>query len=93
VKYQPVSTKQFKKDLRRLEKSGAKFQKLEAVIGLLADGKTLGAEYRDHELKGELAGIRECHIAPDWLLLYKRDEGELVLLLIRTGTHAKMFGE
>lgn len=74
-------------------KSGLDLSKLDKVIDLLASGATLGTGYRDHELKGKLSGIRECHIESDWLLLYQRDEGRLVLLLIRTGTHAKMFKE
>jgi mRNA interferase YafQ len=93
VKYQLVPTKQFKKDVRRLKKAGADLRRLEKVINLLAEGKPLGPEFRDHELQGKLAGTRDCHIGPDWVLLYKRDEGQLLLLLIRTGTHSKMFGE
>jgi len=60
---------------------------LEDVIDLLAGGGILPAEYRDHPLKGNYKGYRECHIKDDWLLVYKRDKGILVLLLSRTGTH------
>ena len=86
-------SKAYRKDIRRLAKSGFYLEKLDTVIDLLASGKILGGAYRDHALKGKLVGIRECHIEPDWLLLYQLDEGQLVLLLVRTGTHAKMLHE
>jgi len=67
--------------------------KLERVIDALATGKRLEPKYHDHKLKGKLADIRECHIEPDWLLLYLHDHRQLVLLLIRTGTHSQLFHE
>ena len=92
MKYHLVPTKQFKKDVRRLERSRMDLQKLEKTIDLLKEGKTLGPEYRDHELKGKLSGTRECHIAPDWLLMYTKDHDKLILLLLRTGTHRDVLG-
>ncbi|PIR53189.1 type II toxin-antitoxin system mRNA interferase toxin, RelE/StbE family [Candidatus Peregrinibacteria bacterium CG10_big_fil_rev_8_21_14_0_10_49_10] len=86
-RYSGVATKQFKKDLRRLRQANADLTKLECVIDLLAAGKNLDDSYRDHPLKGNLKGKRECHISSDWLLLYEKDEEKLLLLLLRTGDH------
>jgi mRNA interferase YafQ len=72
-------------------KRGADIGKLETVVGLLAAGETLPPKYRDHALTGDMAGTRDCHITPDWLLLYRIEEGVLVLALTRTGTHADLF--
>lgn len=70
--YQPVYIKQFRKDIKRVEKSGNKdIEKLKAIIRLLLDGKQLAPFYRDHNLRGSYIGRRECHIEPDWLLVYK----------------------
>ena len=60
-------------------------------MGLLAEGRGLPAEYKDHALSGDYIGCRECHIAPDWLLVYEIIEGELLLYLTRTGTHSDLF--
>ncbi|MEI8230888.1 MAG: type II toxin-antitoxin system YafQ family toxin [Candidatus Peregrinibacteria bacterium] len=62
------------------------YQKLETAIDLLASGE-IPSEYRDHPLKGLFENARECHIAPDWLLMYTKDHEKLILLLLRTGTH------
>lgn len=78
-------TKQFKKDVRRAEKRGKDFTELKRVIEMLVNGEPLEERHRDHALVGEWVGMRDCHIEPDWLLLYQIDENELVL--IRTGTH------
>ena len=91
--YLIAESKQYRRDVRRLVKSGFDLRKLNRVIDALAQGKALGAAYRDHALQGKLTRIRECHVSADWLLLYQRDEGRLVLLLIGTGTHATMFGK
>ena len=90
--YKRVPTKQFRKDLRRAQKSGWDLTRLEAVINTLASGKVLGRNHNDHALKGQLSGTRECHIGPDWLLRYAKDEHQLILLLISTGTHRKVLG-
>ena len=91
-KYELRPTNQFKKDLRLAKKRGYKLNQLEAVIDLLAQGKTLEPKYRDHELIGDYIGFRECHIAPDWLLVYRIEENDLILLLMRTGTHVDVLG-
>lgn len=82
----------FKKDYKRVKKRGCDPKQLERVIGLLAAQKKLPARYRDHELTGNYRGCRECHLAPDWLLVYLIDQQELVLCLTRTGTHSDLFG-
>ena len=84
-------TKKFQRDLKLAQKRGYDISKLTAVIKKLSDGETLPAEYKDHLLKGEYNGCRECHIQPDWLLIYKINESELILYLTRTGTHSDVF--
>ncbi len=81
----------FKKDVKRLKKRGADFGELKTVIRMLQRGETLPPKYKDHPLKGEYKGCRDCHLAFDWVLIYAifEDEGELAL--IRTGTHADVF--
>jgi mRNA interferase YafQ len=80
----------FKKDLKRITKRDCDRALLETVIDALRDGQQLPHARRDHPLKGEWKGWRECHIEPDWLLIYKATEVEV--LLARTGTHADLFG-
>ncbi|MBI4684555.1 MAG: type II toxin-antitoxin system YafQ family toxin [Nitrospirae bacterium] len=90
--YQPVYTKQFRKDIKRIEKSGNKdIKKLKTVIRALVDGKQLDSSYRDHQLKGNFKDRRECHIQPDWLLVYKIDESEKIIIFERTGNHSDLF--
>lgn len=79
----------FKKDLKRVIKRGYDRALLEAVIDALRRTTTLPEARRDHPLKGEWIGWRECHIEPDWLLVYKTSDDEV--LLARTGTHADLF--
>lgn len=81
----------FKKDYKRIVKRGCDIALLENVIRMLADGETLPAKYRDHTLTGNYSGFRECHITPDWLLIYEVRESELILVLSRTGTHSDLF--
>ena len=85
---------QFKKDYRLMMKQGQDLGKLDYVIEELAVPNPLPAQYRDHYLKGDYIGYKECHIEPDWLLIYDYealDDGELQLLLVRTGSHADLF--
>lgn len=90
--YQPVYTKQFRKDIKRVEKSGNKdIEKLKAIIRLLLGGKQLDLPYRDHNLKGNFKDRRECHIEPDWLLIYKLSRREKTIIFERTGSHADIF--
>ena len=64
---------------------------LDSVVSILAAGGILDAKYNDHPLKGEYLGCRECHITPDWLLIYEIDNGELILYMTRTGTHSDLY--
>lgn len=79
----------FKRDLKRMQKRGKQMAKLRQAIGLLLEGDLLPPQYKDHPLSGEWKNFRDCHIEPDWLLLYKI-EGEN-LHLVRTGTHTDLF--
>ena len=81
MKYEVKYTNQFKKDL----------DKLFDVVNIIANGGTLDAKYRDHELSGNYKGTRECHIEPDWLLVYEIRNEVLVLMLYRLGTHSELF--
>ena len=83
----------FRKDYKLAIKRGLKIELLETVVEMLANGKILPPENRDHELGGNWKGHRECHIQPDWLLIYRIDKNILVLTLSRTGTHSDLFGK
>jgi len=84
-------TSQFKKDLKRIGKSGKyKLDELLEVINKLAGNTPLDEKNRDHPLSGEWKDFRDCHIRPDWVLIYKLDPGKLIL--VRTGSHADLFG-
>ena len=91
TKYTVKPTTQFKKDYKRAMKRGLKIDLLEKVVELLAMGETLPEKNRDHELSGNWGGHRECHIQPDWLLVYRIEDDVLVLTLARTGTHSDLF--
>lgn len=84
-------TSQFKKDYKKAKKQGKDLDKLKEVLTLLQLQKSLPLKYRDHALTGSYAGNRECHIEPDWLLIYKIDEGCLILTLARMGSHSELF--
>ncbi len=86
-----VRSTAFKKDVKRADKRGKDMAKLRAVILLLIEGAPLDQHHRDHPLKGEWHGYRDLHVEPDWVLIYKVTEAEL--LLARTGTHSDLFGE
>lgn len=88
IKYQTT----FKKDYKRVKKRGYNISLLEEVIDKLANQEELDKKYKDHALVGQWIGFRECHIAPDWLLIYQIKEDELVLTLTRTGTHTELLG-
>ena len=91
MKYEVKFTKQFKKDLKLAKKQNKDLDKLFEVVNILADGGTLDARYRDHDLSGNYKGTRECHIEPDWLLVYEIRDEVLVLMLYRLGTHSELF--
>ena len=84
-----AQTKQFKKDVKRMRKRGKDLEKIKAVIDLLVAEEPLPPKNRDHKLGGNWIGRRDCHIDPDWILIYKLTEDEL--LLERTGTHSDLF--
>ena len=84
-------TSKFQKDLKRAKMRGYDISLLTVVIKKLAVGEPLPAKYRDHDLFGDYTGCRECHITPDWLLIYEVDGDELILYLTRTGTHSDLF--
>ena len=90
TKYVVKFTTQFKKDFKLAMKRGFKMDLLEDVITLLAMGEVLPDKNKDHALTGNWVGHRECHIQPDWLLIYRQTETELYL--VSTGTHADLFG-
>lgn len=82
---------QYKKDLKLIAKRGYDLRKLNFALNELASGRTLPSRYRDHPLKGDWAGWRECHIEPDWLLIYRLTDDDV--LLAGTGTHADLFNK
>lgn len=91
MKYEIQPSNQFKKDVKLAQKRGYDIKLLKRIILTLAEGSTLEAKYKDHALTGNFDGFHECHIRPDWLLVYKINHGRLVLLLARTGTHSDLF--
>lgn len=82
-------TSQFRKDLKKIKKRGKDIQKLKEVVRQIASGEMLDARYRDHALIGSYRGSRDCHIEPDWLLIYRKEEDSLYLE--RSGTHSDLF--
>ena len=93
TKYTVKPTTQFKKDFKLAMKRGLKIELLEDVIAALAMGETLPEKHKDHALTGNWVGHRECHVLPDWLLIYRIEDEVLVLTLSRTGTHSDLFGK
>lgn len=89
--YQVKFTAAFKKSYRKLIKRGADISLLDATIERLRLGENLSADYHDHILKGKYNGFHECHIQPDWLLIYLIEEDILTLTLVNTGTHSDLF--
>ena len=86
-----ILSNQFKKDLKLAQKRGYDLKLLNSVVETLANCEPLDEKYRDHNLTGKYTGFRECHIQPDWLLVYRAEETELILFLSRTGTHSDLF--
>jgi mRNA interferase YafQ len=84
-----IERSQFRKDLKRLQRLGRKFDKFKQAIFSLSRNEPLPASFLDHPLKGSLQGCRECHIAPDWLLIYRKKASEL--FLYPTGSHSELF--
>ncbi len=90
--YSIVYTGKMKKDVRRMKKRGKDMSKLITVLNMLADKQPLPEQYKDHQLSGKLSDFRECHIEPDWLLMYQYYDDILILSATATGTHADLFG-
>jgi mRNA interferase YafQ len=84
-------TSQFKKDVKLAGKRGKDLAKLKAVLDLLIDGGPLPAEFKDHPLRGEFVGSRDCHIGPDWILVYTLSDNGTCVCFERTGTHSDLF--
>ena len=93
TKYIVKPTAQFKRDYKLAIKRGLEIDLLENIVGALAMGESLPEKNKDHALSGNWAGHRECHILPDWLLVYRIEDDVLVLTLTRTGTHSDLFGK
>lgn len=91
TKYALVVTAQFKREYKLARKRGFDPNRLAEIVTLLANGIPLPEKKRDHALSGDWIGYRECHILPDWLLIYRLEEDILVLTLTRTGTHSDLF--
>ena len=89
--YQVKFTTAYKKAYKLMKKRGLDISLLDNVVDLLRQGRQLEERYRDHELTGDLAGFRECHIKPDWLLIYLIEDDILTLTLIDTGSHSDLF--
>ncbi len=87
-----VFSNKFKKDYKRIRKQGKDISKLEGVLQKLTNCEELPRKMYDHKLTGEYSGFRECHIEPDWLLIYRIESGELMLLASETGSHSYLFG-
>ena len=91
TKYEIKNTTQFKKDYKLAKRRGLDISLLKDIVTKLANGEPLHPKYRDHPLSSNWIGHRECHIQPDWLLIYRYEEEVLVLTLTRTGTHSDLF--
>ena len=91
--YKIAFTNRMKKDTKLMKKRGKDLSKLVNVLSLLASGSTLPVQHRDHQLTGNLQDFRECHIEPDWLLLYQIYENTLILSATATGSHSDLFGK
>lgn len=91
MKYRVVLSKRFKKDLKVVVRRGYDLRLINDVVDKLAAGEKLPESNRDHRLSGKYKNCRECHITPDWLLIYEIEDDELILYLTRTGTHSDLF--
>lgn len=91
MKYNLRPTSRFQKDLKRVQRRGYDLTSLTEIIRQLSEGDALPDKNKDHSLSGNYSGCRECHITPDWLLIYEISDEELSLYLTRTGTHSDLF--
>ena len=88
--YELVTTAKFRKDVKLMKKRGKDLKLLQEVIDTLVEGKPLDAKYKDHALVGNYIGFRECHIQPDWLLIYMISNEQLIVTASRTGSHSDL---
>ena len=91
MKYKVVATYKFKKELKKIKMRGYNINLLKNIVKKLANGDTLPAKNNAHRLSGNYSNCFECHIKPDWLLVYQFIEDKLILSLLRTGTHSDLF--
>lgn len=84
-------TSQFKRDYKKAKKQRRDLDQLKKVIVMIQNQETLPDKYRDHKLTGDYVGFKECHIGPDWLLVYRIDDDRLILTLARLGSHSELF--
>ena len=91
MKYELIMTGKFRKSLKLAKKRGLDISLVESIVTKLQNDISLEDKYKDHELKGRYQGFRECHIQPDWLLIYLKEENVLTLTLVDTGSHADLF--
>lgn len=91
MKYAILQTTRYKKELKKALKRGHDINLIKAVVFKLASGEPLEAKHKDHSLSGSFAGFRECHITPDWLLIYLIENDIMTLTLTRTGSHSDLF--
>ena len=93
MKYKIIPSKRFEKDMKRCQKRGYDMQLIKDAILLLAETGTLPSEYKPHLLHGDRKGQWECHIQPDWLLIWEQHDQELILVMLNTGTHSDLFSK
>lgn len=93
MRYEIIITSTFKRELKIIKKRKKDICKLRKVVNALANNEILDKKYKDHSLvdSAEFKGCRECHVEPDWLLVYKKNKKDLILLLVETGTHSDLF--
>ena len=91
MKYSIQTTKRFKQDVKRCKKRGCDIHILLDAVAILSEEGKLPASYSPHKLQGKYKGLWECHLLPNWLLVWKQDDKELTLLLTNTGTHSDLF--
>lgn len=91
MKYSLRYSDKFDKSLKKCYKRGLNIEKLRQVISMLEETGTVPPQYKPHKLSGDYAGCWECHVQPDWLLIWEQNDTELVLLMIDTGTHSDLF--
>ncbi|MFC0266123.1 type II toxin-antitoxin system YafQ family toxin [Alloscardovia macacae] len=91
MRYKVKFSSTFKKSYKRIKRRGLDVELLDTIIGKLAAGEALDARYRDHALGGNFAGFRECHVRPNWLLMYYIEDDILTLTCVDTGSHSDLF--